>query len=400
MSARVATPTSSSHHRFHLLDGLRGLVSILVVYLHAPAYLNLRAGHDTTLGVDFFFCLSGFVIAFSYERRLQLSLTFKEFLSARLTRLYPIYLFALVEGTVSFLLVMVKFPLSLAATGRLVLLFLLQLFMLPGFGAWRSHLLFPLNFPAWSLFFELLVNIAFAAAIRKRIAGNKALAAVYAVSLAMMIGLTTQYKGTDVGWGWNAGHLIGGAARVSLSFVAGVLIYRYTRSRPQQAFSWRTGSLVTAGIVVSILLILQSPVPVLRTKLFQLLAISCLLPAAVYLGSRCKTSNRFTPVCAFLGEISFPLYLIHAPIMVLLDLPAAKAVLLRTPALQIFVVPVVLLIAGTISYFVLEFYDRPVRKYLRQRQHAGPAANPLPGAAETLSSDATSAGFIDAPLSL
>lgn len=376
------------------------MVSILVVYLHAPAYLNLRAGHNTTLGVDFFFCLSGFVIAFSYERRLALSLTFKEFLRARLTRLYPIYLFALIEGTLSFLLVMVKFPLSLTAAGRLFILFTLQLFLLPGFGAWRSHLLFPLNFPAWSLFFELLVNIAFAVAMRKKIANNKALAGVYAVALLMMIGLTTQYKGTDVGWGWNAGHLVGGAARVSLSFVAGVLIYRYTRSRPQQAFSQRTGFLVTVGIIVSILLILQSPLPVLRTKPFQLLAISFLLPATVYLGSRCKTSKRFTPLCVFLGEISFPLYLIHAPIMVLLDLPAAKEVLLRTPALHALVVPVVLLVAGTISYLVLEFYDRPIRKYLRQRQNSVTTYDRIPSATEAFSIESNPAGFTDAPLGL
>jgi peptidoglycan/LPS O-acetylase OafA/YrhL len=370
------------------------------VYLHAPAYLNLRAGHDTTLGVDFFFCLSGFVIAFSYERRLALSLTFKEFLRARLMRLYPIYLFGLVEGTLSFLLVMVKFPLSAAAIGKLFVLLILQLLILPGFGVWPSHLLFPLNFPAWSMFFELLVNIGFAAAMRKKLASNKALATVYAVSLIMMIGVTTQYKGTDVGWGLNAGHLVGGAARVSLSFVAGVLIYRYTRSKPQESFSPQKSILVSAGIVVALLLILQSPAPLLRTKLFQLLAISCLLPTTVYLGSRCKTSKRLTKVCVFLGEISFPLYLIHAPIMVLFDLPAAKEVLLRIPALQTCVVPAVLLVAGTLSYFVLGLYDRPVRNYLRKRQNAMSTADRLQSPAETLNLTSSSAGFTDAPLSL
>ncbi|AFL88561.1 putative acyltransferase [Terriglobus roseus DSM 18391] len=361
-------PTPGGHHRFHLLDALRGLVSVLVVYLHAPAYLNLRAGHDTTLGVDFFFCLSGFVIAFSYERRLALSLTFKQFLRARLIRLYPIYLFGLLEGTISFLLVMVKFPLSIGDVGRLSILFGLQTLILPGFGVWKSHLLFPLNFPAWSMFFELLVNIAFAAAIRKKIASNKALIATYAVSLALMIGLTTQYKGTDVGWGLNAGHLIGGTARVCLSFVAGVLILRYTRANPRKSFSDRISIFASLGIIIALLLILQSPHPVLRTKLFQLLAISSLLPATVYLGSRCHVSKRLAPVCAFLGDISFPLYLIHAPIMVLFDLPAVKALLLRLPSLQPLVVPSVLLIAGTISYFVMTYYDLPVRAFLRRQQ--------------------------------
>jgi peptidoglycan/LPS O-acetylase OafA/YrhL len=252
--------------------------------------------------------------------------------------------------------------------GKLCVLFILQLLMLPGFGVWPSHLLFPLNFPAWSMFFELLVNIGFAIAVRKRVASTRALIAAYAISLAMMIGVTTQYKGTDVGWGLNAGHLIGGAARVCLSFVAGVLILRYTRRKPREDFSKHASMFVAAGIIAALLLILQSPAPVLRTKLFQLLAISCFLPAIVYLGSRCRPSKRQIPMCIFLGDISFPLYLIHAPIMVLLDLPAAKALLLSRPALQPLVVPVVLLIAGTISYGVLKFYDLPARASLRPKE--------------------------------
>ena len=68
-------------HRFHLLDALRGLAAMLVVTFHTPAQLKYFLNFPNSfLAVDFFFCLSGFVIAFSYEDRLKQSLSLRNFM--------------------------------------------------------------------------------------------------------------------------------------------------------------------------------------------------------------------------------------------------------------------------------------------------------------------------------
>src|ERR1039458_3367376 len=78
--------------RFHLLDAMRGIAAILVVLYHIPSIFKHTLDFpNSILAVDFFFCLSGFVIAFSYEQRLRDHLNFRDFMVVRLTRLYPLF---------------------------------------------------------------------------------------------------------------------------------------------------------------------------------------------------------------------------------------------------------------------------------------------------------------------
>jgi peptidoglycan/LPS O-acetylase OafA/YrhL len=85
----VSDKIRHTKHHFAALDGLRGVAALTVLALHglaAPfdfAYLVPHAH----LAVDFFFMLSGFVIAYAYERRLLTSMSVKEFIAVRLIRL-------------------------------------------------------------------------------------------------------------------------------------------------------------------------------------------------------------------------------------------------------------------------------------------------------------------------
>lgn len=82
-----------SKQHFHVLDGLRGIAALAVVIFHFmewiyPDFTENFIGHGF-LAVDFFFCLSGFVIAYAYDNRLT-KMGVKSFFTSRLIRLHPL----------------------------------------------------------------------------------------------------------------------------------------------------------------------------------------------------------------------------------------------------------------------------------------------------------------------
>src|ERR1700722_3197255 len=78
-------------HGFSALDGLRGVAAISIVVFHYSQNLGWELLPNAYLAVDFFFMLSGFVIAHAYEARLRSGQTVAEFMQRRLIRLYPLY---------------------------------------------------------------------------------------------------------------------------------------------------------------------------------------------------------------------------------------------------------------------------------------------------------------------
>src|SRR3954453_14099780 len=81
---------------FHSLDAARGVAAIAVVVYHSHLLFGAQWFQSGFLAVDFFFGLSGFVIAHAYGSRLTTGrMTTREFMRARFIRLYPLYLLAL-----------------------------------------------------------------------------------------------------------------------------------------------------------------------------------------------------------------------------------------------------------------------------------------------------------------
>src|ERR1700676_1910725 len=94
----------SERQHFATLDGLRGVAAIVVLASHCInvfgfSWLIPHAGQ----AVDFFFCLSGFVIGYSYEKRLLGTMSFPEFVVVRIIRLYPLILVGLLLGSTVFI---------------------------------------------------------------------------------------------------------------------------------------------------------------------------------------------------------------------------------------------------------------------------------------------------------
>lgn len=105
------TKTKDSKPHYALLDGLRGVAALLVVWYHIfegfqfagnkPVIDFINHGY---LAVDFFFILSGFVVGYAYDNRWGKTLTLGGFFRRRLIRLQPMVCMGAVIGAASFLL--------------------------------------------------------------------------------------------------------------------------------------------------------------------------------------------------------------------------------------------------------------------------------------------------------
>ena len=142
---------------FEILDGLRGIAALAVVIFHFmewvfPDTSTNFIGHGF-LAVDFFFCLSGFVIGYAYDDRIR-EIGSGAFFKLRLIRLHPLVVLGSVLGLLGFFLDPFATPITYD-TGKLVLLFTGSLFLIPlPLMEERFFNLFAFNAPSWSLFWE------------------------------------------------------------------------------------------------------------------------------------------------------------------------------------------------------------------------------------------------------
>lgn len=159
------TPTRSgvfakADARYEVLDSWRGLCALLVALFHFPA-AGWLAENDFIRGsflfVDFFFVLSGFVIAHAYSERLGDGVSLKRFMLTRFGRLYPLHLFMLV-AFVLFELARAAFGQEAFTGGNSISSLLSNLFMLHGLGIENS---LTWNAPSWSISTELFAYLLF-----------------------------------------------------------------------------------------------------------------------------------------------------------------------------------------------------------------------------------------------
>ena len=128
---------------YELLDGLRGVAAILVLFYHvfeglafAQATNGAGDGLITTLNhghiaVDFFFILSGFVISYAYDDRWTKMSTW-QFLRRRLVRLHPMLVMGAIIGVLAFAFVgFEKWNGVTAPAGWVMVAMLLTMFMIP-----------------------------------------------------------------------------------------------------------------------------------------------------------------------------------------------------------------------------------------------------------------------------
>ena len=106
---RSAASFADSKPHYNILDGLRGVAALLVVWYHVHEGFSFAAGGTVITGinhgylaVDFFFILSGFVIGYAYDDRWGKTLTLGNFFKRRLIRLHPMVVMGTIVGAITF----------------------------------------------------------------------------------------------------------------------------------------------------------------------------------------------------------------------------------------------------------------------------------------------------------
>ncbi|MCZ3376574.1 MULTISPECIES: acyltransferase family protein [unclassified Rhizobium] len=292
-------PADATRHRYAALDAMRGLAAFAVVVYH----LDRPYAPSAYIAVDFFFVLSGFVIARAYGEKLDGGMTVLAFMKARYARLYPLFLIGSVYGLVQLLL-----HWQAAGVGRadLAASILTTVLMLPSpsfltRSAGDILALYPLNGPAWSLFWELLANLVFALVLFRL--KTRSLILIAAASLAMLIVSVFFHKSLDLGWEWHS--VDGGLARVFFSFTLGMIIYRL---RGKTVLGRTVNSYAALLPIAAILALLFLPTYSLKYALVFCILIS---PLIVLAGTMLELPERLQRLGIFLGYLSYPIYMCH-----------------------------------------------------------------------------------------
>ncbi len=364
---------------YELLDGLRGVAALLVVFYHIFEGLSFAAGGTliTTinhgyLAVDFFFILSGFVIGYAYDDRWKRNMTLGNFFTRRLIRLHPMIIMGTIIGAITFCIQgSVQWDGSHVATSAVMLALLAAMFFIPaypgaGYDVRGNGEMFSLNGPSWSLFFEYIGNILYALFIHRL--SNRGLAILVALS---GIGLAwfalfdiVGYGMLGVGWTLDGANFWGGMLRMLFPFSLGMLLSRHFRPIKIRGAFWICSAVL---LILFCVPYIEGKSPVCLNGVYELICIALIFPALVWIAASGKTTDKqSTRICRFLGDISFPLYAIHYPLMYLFYAWLIKNKLYTfTECWQM----AALVYTGSIllAYLCLKCYDEPVRKWLSRK---------------------------------
>jgi len=354
--------TATGKPHYEVLDGLRGTAAVVVVLFHI---MGMPIGwsdegqylHHAAMAVDFFFGLSGFVVAYAYDTRWP-RLSVRQFCTIRLIRLHPLVLLGALLGLISFLADPFAANQKLVPLGLVLRDFALACLLLP-------HAALPnrwtdthsLNSPAWSLLQEYIGNLAYALVLRRL--GTRALGAVMGLSAAWLSWLLWHRNSIDMGSDWTSWW--GAPARMAFSFTMGLWLYRVRDRFPKFQLGWG---------VLSIILVLVFAMPLVPKSiphgngLFEAAAIGLLFPGIILCGAHSHIGRAELALCKFAGRISYPIYILHYPFLLiymnfaLFDKPASSAVWLAGAGSFLLVVAV--------SWLALKQYDEPVRARLKR----------------------------------
>ena len=379
----------ASKPRYEILDGLRGVAALMVVVFHCfetyvPVFKTQIVNHGY-LAVDFFFVLSGFVIGYAYDDRWD-KMTTWGFFKRRLTRLHPMVIAGMLVGAALFFFSSGYFPKTLEVEGwKFALCFVMGLLMIPcGNGldirGWEE--LNSFNGPQWTLTFEYIGNILYAFVFRHL---PKVALAILCVGCAFFtLDLTL---GWDVfglfpdgpqytvigGWSLKGQQIYIGFTRLLYPFLCGLLISRILPSHRSESNPSGSPIHLKGGFWwCSLALIVLFSIPCIGGKtgvpdgIFQAVCILLVFPLVVLAGAgSVTTGTKSTAVCKWLGEISYPIYITHYPIMYMqmgwvADHPDAPLWMHITVNVGVVFMSIIL------AWGLLKAYDLPVRKWLTE----------------------------------
>lgn len=355
---------------YPILDGLRGVAAIIVVTFHLTeplgnGHLDIIVNHGY-LAVDFFFLLSGFVIGYAYDDRWD-KMTIGGFFKRRIERLQPMVILGMTLGAIGFYFTdSTLWPLiHTVPIWKMLLVMLIGYTILPvplslDIRGWQE--MHPMNSVGWSLFFEYIANILYAVWIRKF---SKTTLTVWVCIAALALAHMAITNG-DVSGGWtlNVEQVRIGFTRTIYPFFAGLLLSRIAKPAGIRHAFLRCSLLVA---VVLYMPRIGGADHLWMNGLYESVCIIIVFPLIVYLGAGGKVhSQTESRICSFLGDISYPLYLVHYPLVYFyvawISNHKGVTIVQAWPyALAILIGAIIL------AYIALKWYDEPVRKWLRKK---------------------------------
>jgi peptidoglycan/LPS O-acetylase OafA/YrhL len=363
-------PLSSKAH-FPILDGLRGVAAVMVVAFHifeanAPNRFEQIINHGY-LAVDFFFLLSGFVIGYAYDDRWN-KMTAGDFYKRRLVRLQPMVVMGMVVGAVCFYFQdSTIWPgISEVPVWKMLLVMLVGCTLIPlppsmDIRGWNE--MHPLDGPGWSLFFEYIGNFLYAVAVRKF--SNLLLGILVFISGAFLVHYLVMGPNGDVigGWSLDSVQIPIGFMRMMYPFFAGLLLFRVFKIIPVK----------NAFLLCSALVIIVLALPRFGDKdhlwmngIYESIAILFIFPLIVFLGAGGTVKGKFaTTLCKFFGDISYPIYITHYPIIYIYT---AWVINHKVPLEKAWPYGIIVMVSSILlAYGCLKLYDEPVRAWLKDK---------------------------------
>jgi peptidoglycan/LPS O-acetylase OafA/YrhL len=377
-------------HRFTALDSWRGICACLVAVFHiSKLHPNSHIALLPFLGnawlfVDYFFVLSGFVIAANYQDRLGNGFGVGKFMLLRFGRVYPLHLVMLL-AFIAVELVELSVPAfrgmgqtePFAPPGQSPDTILANLLLVHSLNVYEFD---NWNTPSWSISTEFYTYLIFALAIvvfRSRLA----IALIVAVIVGpMIIGLFSE-RHMDTTYDF-------GIVRCVYGFAAGVIVYRVwlryegqlrgLLERPGTALALEAAMVLAVGIFVS----------VAGTDLVSVLAPYVFGPAVFVFAFQAGPVSRLLLWRPFLvlGVLSYSIYMVHDFIIrQLKNVETLAAKLLDIPLItfvgegehqqrwigtefwhgDVFTVAVLLLIVGS-SFLTYRLVEEPGRRWVRR----------------------------------
>lgn len=223
--------------------------------------------------------------------------------------------------------------------------------------------MYPLNGPGWSLFFEYIGNILYALFIHKFSTRVLAVLVFLAGCGLALFAIGGPYGDICAGFSLTGTEFTAGSLRLLFSFSAGLLLFRIFKPVKIKGAFW----------ICSLSIIALLSVPRLggaeylwMNGVYDTVCFAVFFPFLVYLGASGKSTDKYTTrICKFLGDISYPLYMVHYPFIYLYYAWVKNGNLTFQEsfpgALGVVIGSIVL------AYGCLKFYDIPVRKYLANR---------------------------------
>ena len=373
-----------SKQRYDILDGLRGVAALMVIIFHFfelysfgnPSKQIINHGY---LAVDFFYVLSGFVLGYAYDDRWD-KMSYWDFYKRRLIRLHPMVIAGSLLGMCYFFLGECINSPNIESVNPLYffLTIIMSILMIPcpaqmdirGWGETNSF-----NGPNWTLTYEYIVNILYSLIFRRLhtiIIGILTLA-----SALLLVNLTCNFDIFNVmneresnkytvigGWSLTSCELCVGFTRLFYPYFAGYLVYRL-KLKIRIPYSF---------IICSIILITFLSMPRLEKEgypifngIYEAIVIILIFPLVIIIGAGDTTKNEIlTKICKFIGELSYPIYITHYPIIYMNS--AWTSFHMKDSLFNKIMISIgSFCIMVFNAYSLIELYDKPVRKWLANK---------------------------------